>query len=108
MLMLHATPVRNLRNIWCRGLRASRSKGAARTVWLAAGLMWGEAIRHASRRHGVHPTLVVVLEIDVPRSWLRKGRRKGLWHTGGRDIPPERIKYAGIYLRTERPSHAPA
>jgi hypothetical protein len=31
-----------------------------------------------------------VLEIDVPRSWLRKSRA-GLWYSV-RDVPPERIK----------------
>ena len=33
---------------------------------------------------------VVILEIDVPRRWLRRSK-KGLWY-GPRDIPPERIR----------------
>jgi hypothetical protein len=32
----------------------------------------------------------VILEINVPRSWLRRSK-KGLWYCL-RDIPPERIR----------------
>jgi hypothetical protein len=32
-----------------------------------------------------------VLELDVPRSWLRRSSRKRVWSTP-RDIPPGRIK----------------
>jgi hypothetical protein len=31
----------------------------------------------------------VILEIDVPRSWLRRSKR-GLWHTL-REVPPEQF-----------------
>jgi hypothetical protein len=34
---------------------------------------------------------VVVLEVEVPRGWLRRSRR-GLWHSGGKDVPPGRIR----------------
>jgi hypothetical protein len=33
---------------------------------------------------------VVILEVDVPRRWLRRSKR-GLWYSP-RDIPPERIR----------------
>jgi hypothetical protein len=33
----------------------------------------------------------VVLELDVPRSWLRRSARKRVWYCP-RDIPAERIK----------------
>ena len=33
---------------------------------------------------------VVIVEIDVPRRWLRRSKR-GLWYCP-RDIPPERIR----------------
>jgi len=42
------------------------------------------------KRHGGRVESTVVLEIDVPRSWLRRSR-KGLWYCR-RDVPPERIK----------------
>jgi hypothetical protein len=44
---------------------------------------------HTVRRHGGRGQDVVVLEVDVPRSWLRKSRR-GLWYCV-KDIPPVRI-----------------
>jgi hypothetical protein len=36
---------------------------------------------------------VVVLEIDLPRSWLKRhgGAAKALWYCP-RDVPPERIR----------------
>jgi hypothetical protein len=33
---------------------------------------------------------VIILLVDVPRAWLRKGR-KGLWYSA-RDIPADRIR----------------
>jgi hypothetical protein len=99
MKMLHATPARNIRSIVRSGIKASRSKGAAQTVWLVAPGMSGAALSHAMKRHSKGAIDVCILEIDVPRSWLRKGRRKGLWHTGGRDIPPGRIKGGVVLLR---------
>jgi hypothetical protein len=33
---------------------------------------------------------VITLEVDVPRSWLRRSR-KGLWYCT-RDVPPDRIR----------------
>ena len=108
MRMLHATPTRNLRRILCNGLKASRSKGAVDTVWLVAPGMTGAAITHAAKRHRVHATQVSVIEVDVPRAWLRKGKRKGLWHTGGRNVPRERIKFVSGFIRIEAGNHATA
>jgi hypothetical protein len=42
------------------------------------------------RPHGGRSEQVVILEIDVPRSWLRRSK-KGLWYCP-RDVPPERIR----------------
>jgi hypothetical protein len=42
------------------------------------------------RRHGGRIESVVVLEIEVPRSWLRRSK-KGHWYSP-RDISPERIR----------------
>jgi hypothetical protein len=47
-------------------------------------------VAHVIRRHGGRIESVVVLEIDVPRSWLRRSK-KGLWYSRY-DIPPERIR----------------
>ncbi len=102
MKMLHATPIKNLRNIKRRGIKASRSKGAVATVWLVSPGMLAAALAHAQKRHRVAPEAVAVLEVDIPRSWLRKGRRKGLHHTGGRDIPAARITAVTALVKASR------
>jgi len=48
------------------------------------------AALHVIELHGGHIEAVITLEVDVPRSWLRRSR-KGLWYCT-RDIPPERIR----------------
>jgi hypothetical protein len=45
---------------------------------------------HAVKRHGGRAEGAVILELDVPRRWLRRSKR-GLWYCP-RDIPPERIR----------------
>jgi hypothetical protein len=92
MLLRHATPARNLDSIRRRGLLTAMSRGALPLIWLHApgASLW--AVPHVSRRHGVPAEAVVVLTVNVPRSWLRRNRR-GLW-TCDRDIPPARIVVA--------------
>jgi hypothetical protein len=45
---------------------------------------------HTVKRHGGRIENVAVLELSVPRKWLRK-TRKGLWYCV-QDIPPESIR----------------
>lgn len=92
MRMLHATAFKNVARIYDRGILASRSKAARKTIWLVSPSMYAAAVSHAQKRHGLAPEEVAVIVVDVPRSWLRKAGRKGVKHTGGRNIPPERIK----------------
>lgn len=99
MKMLHATPAKNVKAILRRGILCSKSKAAASSIWLCAPSLFGAAVAHAVKRHRVKPEAVAVLEVDVPKRWLRKGYRKGVRHTGGRDIPPERVKWFTISLR---------
>lgn len=84
-----------------RGILVSKSRAATPSIWLCGPSMYGAAVSHAVKRHGVKAEAVAVLEVDVPRSWLRKGYRKGVRHTGGRDIPKDRIKAFTIALRTK-------
>jgi hypothetical protein len=90
MLLRHATLARNLPSIIRAGLLTSKSQGKLPAVWLcsAAKTLW--AGWHVVRRHGGRIESVVVLEIDVPRRWLRRSK-KGLWYCRY-DIPPERIR----------------
>jgi hypothetical protein len=59
-------------------------------VWLATEGKSSWAALHVVERHGGRIEAVVTLEVDVPRSWLRRSR-KGLWYCT-RDIPPDRIR----------------
>jgi hypothetical protein len=89
MRVRHATFARNLASILRAGLLCSKSQGKLPVVWLGspAKSLWAAA--HVVRRHGGRIEQVVILEIDVPRSWLRRSKR-GLWYCP-RDVPPQRI-----------------
>ena len=90
MRLRHATLRRNGPGIGRAGLLASRSKGRLAVVWLHAPGKTAWAALHTVIRHGGRIEGVIVLELDVPRRWLRRSRR-GLWYTP-RDVPPDRIK----------------
>jgi hypothetical protein len=93
MLLRHATLARNLPSILRAGLLGSKSKGKKPVVWACAPGKTPWACLHVIRRHGGRAQEVVVLEIDVPRGWLRRhgGAAKGLWYSP-RDIPPQHIR----------------
>jgi hypothetical protein len=59
-------------------------------VWLHCPTKTAWATLHTVKRHGGRVEDVVVLELEVPRGWLRRNRR-GLWYSGA-DVPPERIR----------------
>ena len=88
MRLRHATRRRNLPGIDRRGLLCCKSLGKLKVVWLHAPGKTAWALLHTVRRHGGRIEDVVVLELDVPRGWLRKSRR-GLWYSV-RDIPFDR------------------
>jgi hypothetical protein len=90
MLLRHATPARNLTSILRSGLLTSYSKGKLPVVWACSPSRTSWAILHVVKRHGGRVETTVVLELDVPRSWLRRSSRKRVWSTP-RDIPPGRI-----------------
>jgi hypothetical protein len=92
MLLRHATLAKNLPGILRAGLLCSKSKGKKAVVWACAPGKTPWACLHVVRRHGGKAQEVVVLEIDVPRKWLKRhgGAAKGLWYCG-RDIAPQRI-----------------
>jgi hypothetical protein len=90
MLIRHATPRKNLSSIRKGGLLTSKSKGKLPAVWLHAMGKTPWAILHVAKRHKARAESVIVLEISVPRRWLRRARR-GLWYCL-RDVPPSRIR----------------
>jgi hypothetical protein len=90
MLLRHATPIRNLPSIQRLGLLCSKSQGRRKVVWFHSASMSEWAVLHTVERHGGRVENVVILEIDVPRSWLRRAHR-GLRYSL-RDIPARRIR----------------
>src|SRR3954463_1697031 len=92
MLLRHATPARNLNSILRAGLLTSKSQGRLPAVWLCSAARSSWAVLHTIKRHGGRVETTVVLEVDVPRSWLRRSR-KGLWFCT-RDVPAGRIRRA--------------
>jgi hypothetical protein len=90
MLLRHSTPKRNLPGIVKAGLLCSKSKGRRPAVWLHSPARSGWATLHVVKRHGGRVEDVVTLEIEVPRSWLKKNRR-GVWYTT-RDVPFDRVR----------------
>jgi hypothetical protein len=90
VVLRHATPARNLNSILRAGLLCSKSQGRLPVVWACTAARSTWAVLHVIGRHGGRVESTVVLEIDVPRSWLRKSRA-GLWYSV-RDVPPERVK----------------
>jgi hypothetical protein len=77
--------------------RCAPSGGLARrgrlpVVWVCSPARSSWAVLHTIKRHGDRVETTVVLEVDVPRPWLRRSR-KGLRFCP-RDIPPDRIKRA--------------
>jgi hypothetical protein len=89
-VLRHATPQKNLASIRRSGLLTRYAKGKLPVVWFHRRSRTPWAVLHTVKRHGGGVEQVVVLEVQVPRSWLRRSR-KGLWCCY-RDIPPERIR----------------
>ena len=90
MILRHATPARNLNSILRTGLLCSHSRGKLPVVWACSPARSSWPVLHVIRRHSGRVETTVVLEIDVPRSWLRKSR-KGLWYSTG-DVPADRVR----------------
>jgi hypothetical protein len=104
MLLRHATPARNVNSILRRGLLCSHSKGKLPVVWLhtPGRSLW--AVVHTVGRHGGRPETVVVIEVEVPRRWLRRSR-KGLWYCR-RDLPPACFRRLLDFRQVAGPSAA--
>jgi hypothetical protein len=90
VLLRHATPRRNLASILARGLLTAESKGRMPVVWLHSPARSAWAICHTVLRHGGLIEDVVIIEVRVPRSWLRRAR-SGLWYSLC-DVGPDRLR----------------
>jgi hypothetical protein len=83
-------------------LLTSYSRGRLPVVWACSPARSWWAVLHVIKRHRGRVESMVVLEIDVPRSWLRRNR-KGLWYSP-RDIPPGRIRRVLTFQELAGPS----
>ena len=80
MKLYHATPKANLESIRTNGLDPNRSTGKEAVVWLHTRSRRDWAILHVSNKHKCEVSDVIVIEVSVPRSKLRR-RWRGLWTT---------------------------
>jgi hypothetical protein len=87
MRLRHATLKRNLPSIDKHGLLCSKSEGKKKVVWLHSASRSAWAAVHTVRRHGNRIENVVIIEVSVPRKWLRWSN-SGLWFCK-EDIGPE-------------------
>jgi len=89
MRLIHCTLRTWLESISSRGLLTCYATGARDAVWFAtpANVYW--AVHHVSLKRRTNVKDVVVIEVDVPRSWLTKHKR-GIWYSR-RDVPPSRF-----------------
>jgi hypothetical protein len=90
MLLRQATPAKNLSSIGKAGLLCSKSQGRLPVVWLYVPSKSAWAMLHTVKWHGGRIEAVAVIELNVPRRWLRKSRR-GLWFCR-RDFAPHRFR----------------
>ena len=82
MVLRHATTRQAWQQIQEQGLLVDRADRQAkiRGVWLHSPAQSAWAVVHTMRKHGVQLEDVVVVEVHVPRSQLRRFKR-GLWYT---------------------------
>ena len=90
VVIRHATPSKNLLSILDDGLLCEKARDKRKAVWLHSPGRSSWAVIHTVKRHGGRVQDVVILELSIPRSWLRRNRR-GLWFST-RDIPPGCIR----------------
>ena len=80
MKLYHATPKANLESIQSEGLDSNRSHGKEKVIWLHTASRREWAILHTTQRHKCDVADVIIIEVEIPRSKLRR-RWRGLWTT---------------------------
>lgn len=81
MILYHATLKRNLESILLHGLDPAFALNRKNPrVWLHTKSRQHWAVAHAQKRHQVSLSEVVIIEVSIPRSRLKR-RWRGLWTT---------------------------
>src|ERR1700752_889050 len=91
MLLYHATTRRSALAIAHSGILVSWAspKANLKAVWLHSRSLSPWALLHTQKRHRTSLENLVVIEVSIPRSWLKRFR-SGIWYCT-RDIPAERL-----------------
>src|SRR5690349_20420578 len=90
MRLRHSTPTSNLCSINQQGLLTGLSRGKLPVVWLHSPSRSAWAVLHVSKRHKVRVEDTTTVEVEVPRPWLKRSGRSGLWYCR-LDVLPERF-----------------
>ena len=93
MRLYHASPKKNLDSIKAVGLDPNRSQCKKKEVWLHTASRREWAILHTCNRHKCEVSEVVIFEVNVPRTKLRR-RWRGLWTTADPITEFANITYA--------------
>jgi hypothetical protein len=92
MKLRHATTKSRAKRIEREGFKVAKADPNAKIkgCWFCSpsNSAWG--VLHTIRKHGARLEDVVVIEVEIPRSQLRRFRR-GLWYTGV-DVPVGAIR----------------
>ena len=80
MILYHATLKSNLESIRENGLDPDRATGKEKLVWLHTKSRREWAVLHTANRYNVSIDEIVIIQVNVPRSQLRR-RWRGLWST---------------------------
>lgn len=91
MKLRHATTTARAAQIREQGLLVACADASAKIkgCWFHTASASPWAVLHTIRKHRAELADVVVLEVEVPRSWLRRFRT-GLW-VSGQDVPAARL-----------------
>lgn len=91
MILRHATTTERAAHIREEGFRVAMADPAAKIkgIWLHSKSNSAWATLHTIRKHGAALEDVVILEVNVPRSQLKRFRT-GLWYVS-QDIPATAI-----------------
>ena len=97
MKLYHATPASNLESIKTNGLLVSKAKKSNQFVWLHTSSRSAWAVLHTCKNHKADWDEVIILEVEVPRSWIKAHKLtiqgqglRGFWKCN-RNISSDRI-----------------
>lgn len=95
-ILRHATTTDRAARIRTEGLRVECALGKEKALWLHTASKTHWAIAHTQKRHNVPLEDIVIFEVSIPRTHLRRAWT-GLWKTFS-DVVPARMKEIGTGL----------